>query len=251
MIASLAIKGHPSRGKELIEIFKTLGGHNGNYLEGDVDDLCYFINEDGYIDCFESYNFYGYLTLEEFLEKYPYKVGDKVLIPEYESDVRIDGMKWDGSEIQYEVFTDESEWYSAKELIELNHTEKTMKDLDIDEELCHVMYEFVKNHIGEITYSYKNLGFEDKNDMLEQIKSQVEVATWALSELLDCRMNKNYREDFFYKAYGIDEEDQLYSFKDSRGKDRFFVIDYGTQLPVEVEIKKEIIEITTWDFKKN
>lgn len=127
----LAIKGHSTRGKEVIEILKMLGGKERTFgmfnvmFNGDAAFGWYYINEGGYIDFKESSLLFESLlfeantnvfTLEEFLEEFPYKVGDRVRIPEYESEVRISSMNWDGCEVQYEVFTDEYEWYSANEL---------------------------------------------------------------------------------------------------------------------------------------
>lgn len=79
----LGIKGHSTRSKELIEILEMLGGKNHCNLIGDDDRFFYYnyIN-DNYI--YNSYigpdelNGYKIFSLEEFLEKFPYKVGDKV-----------------------------------------------------------------------------------------------------------------------------------------------------------------------------
>jgi hypothetical protein len=114
MNKNLAIIGHPTRGKEVIEILEMLGGVNKFNLEGNTE--CWYVLEGQVIRyceiLFEGKGF----TLEEFLEKYPYKIGDMIRVPEFESEVRINDMKWDGHNIQYEVFTDETEWYTAEEL---------------------------------------------------------------------------------------------------------------------------------------
>lgn len=117
-MAKLAIKGHKSRGEEVIEILEMLGGKNLYNYYADCDSLCFYMQRDKIIYRDDVNNCEDLLifTLEEFLEKFPYKVGDRVRVAEYESEVRIDDMKWDGNEVQYEVFTDETEWYSAKEL---------------------------------------------------------------------------------------------------------------------------------------
>ena len=73
-------------------------------------------------------NKFEVFTLEKFLEKFPFKVGDFVRIPEYESEVRICKMKWTPfSDIDYLVYrNDDEEWYTAKELLEYNdHPNKT------------------------------------------------------------------------------------------------------------------------------
>ena len=133
MSKKLAIKGHPTRGKEVIDLLKMLGGtnpfsvNNGTAVGNKVAISCYYISENtskyiswDYIGP-EEIDKYKIFTLEEFLEKYPFKIGDRVLIPEYESEVRICDMSWDGYEIQYMVYRcDEKEWYTAEELREYN-----------------------------------------------------------------------------------------------------------------------------------
>jgi hypothetical protein len=78
-MAQLAIKGHITRGKEVIEILEMLGGKNKEEYTGENNHLWYYINERDEISIFtHSFDDCNFFTLEEFLEKYPYKVGDKV-----------------------------------------------------------------------------------------------------------------------------------------------------------------------------
>lgn len=108
----LAIKGHFTRGWEVIEILEMLGGVNGkiNKKTGEayniyngmyfIDEICYIREVAYYID-FESQircidikdittHFIVY-SLEMFLETFPYKVGDEIC----SSYDRITGMFWD------------------------------------------------------------------------------------------------------------------------------------------------------------
>lgn len=93
-MALLAIKGHLTRGEEVIRILEMLGGINKTEYNGDQEFAYYFINNN-YIDwCHEFIPGIDFIcfTLEEFLEKFPYKVGDKVI---YKSEVfPIIGMEW-------------------------------------------------------------------------------------------------------------------------------------------------------------
>ena len=96
-MAQLAIKGHATRGKEIIEILEMLGGKNVFNLTGD-ETMAYYIIENkeikGGIYIFGNEPYF-LLTLEEFLEKFPYKVGDKVYfnsVPHYKCEV--DEMYW-------------------------------------------------------------------------------------------------------------------------------------------------------------
>jgi hypothetical protein len=82
-MAQLAIKGHEYRGKEVIEILEMLGGKNLLSYFGDDDSAVYSI-EGREIVIYEleaiKSEEYNVFTLEEFLEKFPYKVGDKVKV---------------------------------------------------------------------------------------------------------------------------------------------------------------------------
>ena len=78
-MANLAIKGHPTRGKEVIEILEMLGGkisHECGYEDGFDSDFMYFIdtNENSFIDGVlfgdENPTKFSIFTIEEFLEKY-------------------------------------------------------------------------------------------------------------------------------------------------------------------------------------
>ena len=95
-MARLAIKGHVTRGKEVIEILKMLGGKiSDEQLYGTVTHYRYYIQGNGYIglEHYSLLNNVVVFTLEEFLEKFPYKVGDKVV---YENKKReITKMVWE------------------------------------------------------------------------------------------------------------------------------------------------------------
>ena len=83
----LAIKGHPTRGREVIELLEMMGGHATviNKISNETDKV-FFISDNE--NCFykKSIRFipdsskeieeFTVFTLEEFLEKYPFKVGE-------------------------------------------------------------------------------------------------------------------------------------------------------------------------------
>lgn len=142
-MAHLVIKGHTTRGKEIIELLKMLGTNRLGLKDT-------FVGFYYYIECGEVYFSDKYpidsiiFTLEEFLEKFPYKIKDRVRVPEYESEVYISDMYWDGNEVQYEVVTDEVEWYSAKELNEYNEPYRE----EITEEPKELLIGFTKDTDG-------------------------------------------------------------------------------------------------------
>ncbi len=105
----LAIKGHATRGKEIIKLLELLGGRNNdNDCSACFVTRVYFINENNYIDYCDCMHHLDYfqLTLEEFEEKFPYKVGDKVqhrLATSCGSIYVIEQMKWEDNQVKYVI----------------------------------------------------------------------------------------------------------------------------------------------------
>lgn len=120
---------------------------------------------------------------------------------------------------------------------------------NLEKELCKAMHKFVSEHIDEVTVSYDSLGFKDSADMLKQIESDVKVAIWALMELLDWGLAKNYRMDFLYQAYATDDDADVYCIEDSGNKKRFFIFDCEEMRLYEVKAKKMKVEVVRWVFK--
>ena len=128
-MAILAIKGHPTRGKEVIEILEMLGGVNtGGYLGHDIRWI-YIINSDGEID-WDYPSTCNYFTLKEFLEKFPYKVGDKVMTDDGDK-ADIVGMVWDNdiNDVFYEIQICNEVFKYPKELLQPYKEEIKMKSL--------------------------------------------------------------------------------------------------------------------------
>ena len=105
-MAHLAIKGHATRGKEVIGILEMMGGINECDYRAKHDSFCYYIgNEnniicyDWVVDCCEDEDTLVF-TLEEFLEEFPYKVGDEVLYKTYGIYSAIKTMKWNAEKEQ-------------------------------------------------------------------------------------------------------------------------------------------------------
>lgn len=114
-MAQLAIKGHATRGKEVIEILEMLGGEDEYKFRGNNEECAYF-EKNGVIYNTSpiGFNNIKLFTLEEFLEKYPYKVGDKVLpiCFSHPTPQIIKKMRWDGSEICYYTDSKSDEFIS-------------------------------------------------------------------------------------------------------------------------------------------
>ena len=120
MEKKLAIKGHPTRGKEVIALLQMLGGCNGSNLLGTEPYYVYFITDSGVIGCRDTDHILtDYFTLEEFLEKFPFKVGDYVFAGHWSYAVDIRQMRWNPNtqEVEYMVKPGTSElWYTANKL---------------------------------------------------------------------------------------------------------------------------------------
>ena len=126
-MAHLAIKGHATRGQEVIEILEMLGGKNYNNRTGTVEWACfldmslqachYYIDGDGNIECTHIKGIPFpciFFTLDEFLEKFPYKVGDKVSA--FGNKWAVIDAVWDGSieEVVYTISSCTSEYITTK-----------------------------------------------------------------------------------------------------------------------------------------
>ena len=93
----IAIKGHRTRGNEIIELLKMLGGKYGQYVEyfGNEPTLVYYINDHGYISADEINNrsICVMYTLEEFEAMYSFTKGDVVMDIHNGIGV-VDGLQW-------------------------------------------------------------------------------------------------------------------------------------------------------------
>lgn len=73
----IAIHGHPTRGKEVIQILESLGGKNKIGLNGRSATL-YYIDKGEIRNTYYLTTDYKIYTLEEFEKEFPFKIGDKV-----------------------------------------------------------------------------------------------------------------------------------------------------------------------------
>lgn len=136
MCKKIAIKGEKHNGSDVIRILTDLGACNRFDYCGDLEDHYYFIDSNFRID-YDAKDCLGAdyvkLTLDEYNQHFPFKIGDMVWIPEYESKVRINKNWWDGSTVMCSVFTDEEEIFNSEELKEwnglVNETDKKIETL--------------------------------------------------------------------------------------------------------------------------
>lgn len=148
-----AIRGHATRGREVIELLEMLGGKNENHYSGEFLNRIYFINKNGYIESC-SYDSVHHLdkkqyTLEEFLNRNPYKIDDEVLIARNGRPyiARINAMRWSDSlgKVLYQVGDIPN--VKAVDMCPISHgeqsKEKDMKETEwVNEIDCPDGYEF-------------------------------------------------------------------------------------------------------------
>ena len=139
----LAIKGHSTRGKEVIELLEMMGGINpfinNGYVIGNKESHCYYISENATLKYIswdyigpEEINEYMIFTLEEFEQKFPYKVGDKV---KYINNIFcIKSLQWN-NERNTVIYYINADW-SAGCVVETNdlqpYKEETTEEINID-----------------------------------------------------------------------------------------------------------------------
>ena len=100
----IAIQGHPTRGKEVIQILESLGGKNNANIKGTFKKYYYFIDLNGTIDYTEyaSKNIHTY-TLEKFKKEFPFKVGDIVLLKGINNPFEIIALEWFMNKLCYKL----------------------------------------------------------------------------------------------------------------------------------------------------
>ena len=110
------------------------------------------------------------------------------------------------------------------------------------------VYNFVLDHLEEVKDSPDRLGFKDYTDMLHQIKTDLNIASWAFLELMDWGLKKNYKKEFIIEETG-GQDHNIYDFGDQRFTFKTAWSDSELGLLTGwIEVKKvtEMIEVTHW-----
>ena len=215
-MSTLAIRGHETRGNEVIELLEMLGGHQCGYSK-EAKDAYWFIDRCNNIVAYshaptDLYDEFIIFTLEEFLEKFPYKVGDNVVVKERDKIVTITDMSWrNDREVIYEtLFKDDCyECFSAEELQPYKEQEpmeeqtylnpKANKEKEeIKENLKEVkelMKETIKMNSSEmdgerfivpIPKGYEFVGVDNQQVVFEKVKPQYPKTYEECCEYIGC-----------------------------------------------------------------
>ena len=165
---NLAIKGHPTRGKEVIQLLEMLGGKNEDNMGGSEPRLYYLIGIlnpkilCSYIcnltSCHEDFIFY---TLEEFEEKFPYKVGDCVVNHKYGKG-DITQMLWIDNEIAYEIHFEDCMAYCKANGLCKYDASKGLLLQELTEYLSHATREELDKTMEEIEIALAPFKVGDK-----------------------------------------------------------------------------------------
>jgi hypothetical protein len=166
---NLVIKGHATRGNEVIEILEMLGGKNSTKLVGNAPSCGYYIDSDGNIayHCYSSSYFNDAIqfTIEEFLEVFPYRVGYKIQhkgATSCGSVFVVEKMRWVNNNVEYTIkrlyYNNDYTTCTAKDL--QPYKEETMEDkgklaqIDLANELF--VYDKIEVLLGDYEFVLKD-----------------------------------------------------------------------------------------------
>ena len=183
----LAILGHKTRGNEVIELLKMIGGKICTF-DYDFDGYAYYIDTSNMIICSNENTIkrnldkYQLFTLEEFWEKYPFKIGDKVIDTVDGCHGIVEEMKWDEglSDMKYRVsfrngvcvrwyVNDSINFYKIKKDENL---EEALSSQDIDEVVDNLEKISIKNHKMGPKSKLPSKYYEDK---MEETQSKRDI----------------------------------------------------------------------------
>lgn len=185
MNRKLAIKGHSTRGNKVIEILEMMGGKNRHNLNGLFSENAYYLIGGPHNDeilggeyMFGNENIYWF-TLEEFLKKHPFKVGDQVMNGKGNS-LTIKSMSWstdcetmvyDFEETEDVLATEDLLKYNAEFLVNKEKGEENGKML-CDITLRHLHRNHLKNVLSELYEHIKTTSKEELEREFKEIESE-------------------------------------------------------------------------------
>lgn len=214
MNRKLAIKGHSTRGNKVIEILEMMGGKNRHNLNGLFSENAYYLIGGPHNDeilggeyMFGNENIYWF-TLEEFLKKHPFKVGDQVMDGKGNS-LTIKSMSWsadcetmvyDFEETEDVLATEDLLKYNAEFLVNKEKGEENGKML-CDITLRHLHRNHLKNVLSEL---YEHIKTTSKEELEQEFK-EIESEGWTnvgptVEEFMDF-CNKVNKKPEYPKTY--------------------------------------------------
>lgn len=129
---------------------------------------------------------------------------------------------------------------------------------EIEKFICSEVFKFISDHISEVEEKrdifghpqrYKDLGFKDREDMLNQIHTNPEIAVWALQELMSWGMSKdhseksfNYTRELFTEEGSPEDGNIVYKLGNPC---RYFIVDEFDKI-IEVHKTTKLVEVVEW-----
>lgn len=204
----IAIQGHPTRGKEVIQILESLGATSYRiYDKCSNPEWYWYINKNSEIICDPKTSMHGYklYTLEEFEKEFPYKIGDKVITTTSKHLKTITGITDTQWGLRYVI--SEIKFPDSKEMPHISQISlyKEMKEernitLTLDKakewynkggELKEIALQvFTKEELNPLPKSWeeyvKKYGISDLRCIFNGNCPQKYIALWKLEQLRDC-----------------------------------------------------------------
>lgn len=231
----LAIKGHFTRGKEVIELLEMMGGvngkinkrtgkayniYNGNYFISEicnVREVAYYIDFESKIRCIDikdiTTHFIVY-SLEMFLETFPFKVDDRVIDKADGCPGVVCEMKWDEdvSDMKYCVAFGNGidfGWFANDSIEFCKENKPLFKPGDVvklkgcpDKNLFWIVMDVIKD--GYIFNDGKKYSFDDQHHYEKSNREVINPMKNVLAELLE-HIKTTPKEDLEREFKGIEE----------------------------------------------
>ena len=195
-MAKLAIQGHSTRGKEVIQLLEMLGADRLGYKDTFVG-FYYYIECDAIVSSDECPIDAIVYTLEEFLEKFPYKVGDDVLAYAEGclAKFTIQDIRWNYelNKVEYKIC---SSWLDAS--LMQSYKEETMETLnnktnkvifESNVQSRDIMNDIIKKDMKEIKIDipkgYEFFGIDDGNKIILTEKQPKYPKTYGECSLIN------------------------------------------------------------------
>jgi hypothetical protein len=206
----LAIKGHVTRYKEVIELLEMLGGKNREGYIGNNPKASYYISHKNIIKCDYVSNIYPNIykcvdyTLEEFLEKFPYKVGDKVQhkgATSCGSVYEVEKMRWKENTVKYTLRLFGCNYKTSTLSAEYlqPYKEETMGKavFDANAQCCDIMNHLIKKETMEENLTIQDIRDNNAEWLLNKLEGMsAKKALQTISDLYDKLRKPQYPKTY-------------------------------------------------------